>query len=315
MTLESNDIVIIGASGFIGKNLMPLLATSTQCEISILVHKNKIEWGNNTNISQIEGSLFNKDSLRKLIPKKAIIINLAYLADLSLKENTLSLENLLFEASSKGVERIIHVSTAVVSGRTFEKRINENSETHPLSKYEKNKKFLENYLINEGKRLGIKILIVRPTCVFGKDGKNLLKLVYDLKNKSVIIRYLKTCLYHRRTMNVVSVKDVCSVISFLINYPIKKTAEIFIVSDDDNNLNNYESIENIFINELGLKRFFFPVLKLPHILLSILLFLLRQSNIDPTRTFSRKKIEDVGWSSSVELDVELRQFIQSQKES
>jgi nucleoside-diphosphate-sugar epimerase len=313
MTLESSNIAIIGASGFIGRNLVPQLISDNKFSTSTLIHKNSVDWGEGHSVNQVKGSLFDKESLSRLIQKDSIVINLAYLANLSLEENLLSLKNIIEVSKDQSVKRIIHCSTAVVSGRTFERGLNEESQLNPHNDYEKNKVALENFLVEEAKKVGIELIILRPTCVFGEHGKNLLKLISDLKTKPSFIRYLKSCLYNNRTMNVVSVKDVCSVLKFLIDWKMSKGSEVFIISDDSHALNNYESIENVFREELGVKNYLFPVLRLPHFILKSILFLLGQSNVDPKRTFSRKKIESIGWKSSINLEEELGNFVKSQR--
>ena len=313
MSEQSSDIVIIGASGFIGKHLVNKIVNDQNYKIRLLKHKN-LTSSEGPRIEIIAGDLFNLDSLNELITETSIVVNLVYLVDKSFQENLDAISNIIKVCIEKKAKRLIHCSTAVVCGRAENNFISEETPSIPFDEYEIIKVAIENLLIKECKD-HLELAIVRPTCVFGPNGKNLLKLINDLKNGNKFFNYLKSCLYNKRTMNLVSVHNVVSAIDFLIQYKSPLEQDVFLVADDEDLNNNFRDIEKKLMKDLGLKDYFFPRLVLPSSILSLVLKLSKKSNITPKRKFKTDKLKNIGWKSNHALFPEISSLLNSDFEN
>ncbi len=285
---QNNTVVIIGASGFIGKHILSTFSKRTDINVRVLVHKITPE--NYANIKFIKGDLLNPRSLNALLVKHCTVINLAYL-----KENNIEAAvNLSMACKRFKVHRLIHISTAVVVGNINNNIINENTPCLPSSDYQKIKLEIEKILLDKSEG-SFELVILRPTAVFGREGKNLCKLIYDLKTKNYFFNYIKSCLYGRRSMNLVHVDNVVAAIIFIFNLD-NIDQEVFIISDDCSSTNNYHDVEQRLMFNFG-KSYFFPVILLPKFILVGLLQLFRKSNGNPFKKFSNQKLKALGFEN------------------
>ena len=100
-------------------------------------------------------------------------------------------------------------------------------------------------------------------------------------------------------MNLVHVANVVASIRFLIQYDTSKNGEIFIVSDDDEFMNNYVDVEKVLMHKFSLSNYYLPRFQL---LLSILRFLLKylgRNNINLECTYSLHKLVSAGFKKPV----------------
>jgi nucleoside-diphosphate-sugar epimerase len=303
------DVVVIGGTGFIGAHLIDsLLADDRIGSVRLLTRDTgRLEFSPRKKLAVITGDVLNKAVLRELIVENSVVVNLAYLSAAPASRNLELIDHLLVACREKGANKLIHCSTAVVSGRTFASPLTESSALHPFSDYERTKLMLENRILDL-EAAGFERIIVRPTAVFGPGGKNLLQLANDLCSGSVFKNYLKSCLYGSRTMNLVSVENVVSALRFLIFRDPGLDRRIFIVADDDHPHNNFAGIESALIRALGIKPYPVPRISVPRWVLSLLLRLLRQANIDPQRRYSSSALEQLGWRKQADFDARIEDF-------
>jgi len=303
---DYSDVVILGGSGFIGRNLINHLLSKTDVSISILQRESSSLQGlDNPRIRFVEGNLSSKSSLGRLLSENSIVIDLVYVNSDDENENLSLLTNLLSVCVEKKIKKFIYLSTAVVVGNTRETKTSEETIERPYTQYEKTKLQLEKTLKDCFSSTNIDYMILRPTAVFGDGSKNLIKLVDDLGNGSRLLNYLKACVYGHRKMNLVSVSKVISAIMFLAEKNVLTHFDTFIVSDDEDEKNDYKSIELLARRALGMSGYFFPVVHLPPIILRIILRMRGRSNINSNRTYSSKRLVDLGWNpkDSFEKDV------------
>jgi nucleoside-diphosphate-sugar epimerase len=293
-------IVVIGASGFIGKHLLDLLIRRVDLQIIALVHQ--VRPCEKIKVVYKEGDLLSIESLDLLIEENCIVVNLAYFNG----DNIKAANNLAKICAEKRIKRLIHCSTAMVVGRTEASSVTEEIKCNPFSEYEKNKLKIEQVFldISLGK---FEMTILRPTAVFGDGGKNLVKLVQDLVSKKIFFNYMKSSLFGSRSMNLVSVENVVAAIEFLISAE-KVDRQIYIISDDSSSMNNYLEIENKLLLKLN-KKYPFPRLPIPKIILKSLLFVFRKSNLNPNIKFSDKKIIDTGFKKPLKFEHAIQEFL------
>lgn len=208
------------------------------------------------------------------------------------------MDNLAGACAKVRIKRFIHCSTAVVAGRTPDKVIDENTICNPVNKYEKTKLAVEKSLI-EKYGSSFEVVILRPTAVFGPEGKNLVKIANDVRQGNRFINYLKSCLFNDRKMNIVYIDNVVSSIVFLISINEKMEREIFIVSDDEYPANNYRDVEQFLMKNLGYKDYLLPHIPIPFFILIFLLKLAGKSNLNPTSIYDCRKLLVAGFKKPV----------------
>jgi len=308
--LPKKKIALIGATGFVGKHLVESLTTDENYEISVLVHKTlPPEFGKLPNLEIVRGNLLDRDTLEPLIKNAGIVINLSFPRNLSHSENLFSIKNIVDTCVQKGVTRFIHLSTAVVAGAARELTITEKTQCMPVKPYEKLKLDIEDLIVKEVSNYELEAVILRPTCIFGIGGANLVKLCDDLLQSSTLKNYARSCTYNRRTLNLIPVQTVVSAIEFLIHSPNIKKIDTFIVSDDEDARNNFWDVEEKVISSLSVKRHWLPKIKVPRYVLSLFLRLLNRSNNNTMRVYSSRKLRDLGWRPDIDLMHAIDKFL------
>lgn len=292
-------VVVIGASGFIGEHLLTNLANRTDIEVRVLVHRNKAE--SRANINFIQGDLLKPESLDALLSKNCTVINLAYLAQSNLE----AMANLANACAKNQVRRLVHCSTAVVDGKSGSHKVTEDTPCVPATEYENTKLQMEAILLEAaiGK---FEVTILRPTAVFGPGGKNLLKLANELMTANPWLNYIRSCLFNRRSMNLVAVENVVAALEFLLTAE-KVDREVFIISDDDSLVNNYRDVEDRLLAALG-RSYPFPRVLVPKFVLSSLLYLLGKSSTDPSKKYSDQKLAAAGFRKPQDIEAAIEGF-------
>ena len=292
-------VVVIGASGFIGEHLLNVLSERCGIEVRVLVHSRRAK--NHTNINYIEGDLLEPDSLDGLLVENCTVFNLAYLAQNNLEATI----NLAMACSKNKIRRLIHCSTAVVTGNIKNNVVNESTPCFPVLEYEKTKLRIEEILLYASIDK-FEVTILRPTAVFGPGGKNLLKLANELISVSPWINYIRSCVLGRRSMNLVCIENVVAALLFLMDAE-KIDHEVFIISDDDSVINNYRDIENILLKYFK-KSYYLPRVYVPEIVLSGLFKLVGKLNSKPFVKYSDQKLAAFGFKKHQSLDAGIVAF-------
>ena len=306
-SIKDSKICIIGGTGFIGRHLISELQNEAYHNVRILTRDGKNSTSLQSPFQITQGNLFDPDSLNRFITPDSTVINLAYLSGNSLNLNLKAIENIINACLEKRAARLIHCSTAVVVGRAKDNVINENTACIPLTPYEKSKLEIENILIKKLKGKS-ELIILRPTAVFGRHGKNLIKVADDLLSMPPFITSLKTALFYKRRLNLVCVENVVSAILFLMQINDRMDGERFIVSDDDEIENNYYDTINMLASNFGhkpVKSFYVPY---RYHILRMLLTASKRSNVNAHRNYSSNKLFSLGFEKSIQFCEGVRRF-------
>lgn len=308
MNNSSECIAITGAAGFIGTQLVERLSQRGDQRLRLLVHVNlNVELPESRNISISHGDLLKSDTLDDFPETGCVVVNLAYLGGRPLEENLTAIENLLVACKRAKIKRLIHCSTAIVSGRVGTNKITENTSENPMQEYEVIKSRVERLILE--KSAGVfEAVILRPTAVFGKGGRNLIKLMEDLRHGNRAVNYLKSCIYQYRRMNLVCIDNVVSAIEFLIRTNRNIGGETFIISDDADPSNNYRDIEKYLMRKMDCKTYFVPPVSLPLPILRALLRLSGRTNDNPDLVYDCGKIISAGFKKPVSFKEGLSRF-------
>ena len=312
-SLNYNDlktIAVTGATGFIGTHLLDKLKNYKNAQIRALIHKDHLAGTLDTgNIAVVEGDLLDQGSLKLFPTRGSTVINLVYLKGRSGEENLSAVDNLGAACTEAGIKRLIHCSTAVVAGRVPGNIIDEETKCNPVSGYEIEKLEIEKLLIERYSGL-FEIVILRPTAVFGPGGMNLLKMADHLAHGNRVVNYVRSCLYNKRKMNLISVENVVNALEFLINY--EKTdagPEIFIVSDDEDLSNEYRKIELSMLRSFRKKDYSIPVFPIPLFVLGSILKFSGRTNCNPLTVYSCGKLIGAGYNKKKPFQESLIDFI------
>lgn len=303
-----NTIVITGASGFIGKHLVAKLLRLGDFRIKLLSRSRNQVLDNfvNLGVEIVEGSLLDPESIQGLLEQDCTVVNLAYLWHENESGNITAITNLLNACKSKNVKRLIHCSTAGVVGRVSDSIITETTQCYPITQYGITKLKIENAIVAAKDHFDA--VILRPTAVFGEHGANLKKLANDLSTKHWLPNYLKSCLFDRRGMNLVSVENVISAIVFFITLNEKMGGEIFIVSDDDSPNNNFLNVERVLLKAFGIPYYSLPRLQVPPVFLKFLLSCLGKNTINPYCNYSSNKLLGLGFKRAISFETALADY-------
>lgn len=297
-------VCVTGASGFIGLHLLPLLMSPG---VTLRVLSRAAEPNMDVSVETFIGDLFDKHSLVPFLNGANILINLAQpsgsLADDRFAE---AMANLAWASQQAEIQRLLHISTAMVIGEPQGSHVDELSVGRPVTAYERQKMAAERILLET---LGgqVDLGILRPTAVFGTGGKNLLKLSETITHASELQRRLLRFLHGNRRMHLVSVNDVVAAIAFLAFSERPLAGNVFLISSDDEPINNYQAVDAILGRAMG-KPMPKHSISLPKGVLRMLLALAGRSQSDPQLFYDSGKLKSWGFQSSTDFESELQQF-------
>jgi len=281
---------IIGASGFIGgKTLARLLREPEAGSVRVLVHRSPVD--PHPGMNSVQGDASDLDSLERLLDLEAVVLNFAYGGEGAGERVARALGT---ACARRGVRRLVHVSTCSVYGTTSGQVIDEASPCAPATAYERAKRAVEEVLQAEAHGR-YELVILRPTAVFGPGGKNLETLALRVLRQSWPRRYLRACAMGRRRMHAVDVECVAAAVLFLASAPLEAPVERFIVSQDDEPMNDYRSIEAFLVRRFGAAPYPLAPVAPPPFLLSAGLRLAGRSVTDPLRSYSAAKLASCGF--------------------
>ena len=190
---KTSTCLVIGGTGFIGRHLLDELSKQNSCTIKALTrHQDKHATFPN-NVQPVIGDLTEFESIVNFSFPGSTVVNLAYLNTGTTKDNIYSIQNLTTACTEVGIRRLIHCSTALVVGRTSDKPITEDTVCKPATEYERIKFAIESFLLQSLKE-HCEVVILRPTVVFGVNGKNLVKLADGLVKGNRLTKQAKASL-------------------------------------------------------------------------------------------------------------------------
>lgn len=307
----NRTIAILGASGFIGRRLVSELVRHDEYQVRVLSRDKLRDLRDgrfDPKVKVFQGAPDNTDSLRDLLVPGCVVINLVYLWNQGEQANLACINALLAACRLAKVSRLIHCSTADVVGRISVDTVNEETPCRPISEYGSTKLKIEQ-TITEFSKNHFDYVILRPTSVFGIGSEALNKMLEETINGVSLIRYVKSCLFNTRRMHLIPLANVVAAIFFLIQSTDPFKGEIFIISNDEDPKNNFNEVEKICIDLLGVRDYSLPRAPIPPFILSFLLLLMGRSNTNPNRIFDSGKLHKLGFRSPVTLTEGLIEYI------
>ena len=171
------SVLVTGANGFIGLNLIKELVKRDKYKIKCLVRskQNLLEL-QKFGVEILYGDTTNKESLKNIGKNIDIVFHLAAKGDIvseneksheeMFKVNVIGTKNLLEECNK--VKKFIHFSSIAAVGFTVGGELDEGVFCRPEISYEKSKFESEQIVKEFCKKKSLKYTIIRPTMVYGE---------------------------------------------------------------------------------------------------------------------------------------------------
>ena len=255
-------ILVTGGLGYIGTQFID----SFSDDLDILVY--------DTNFYSNSGSKTNviisdiRDFKDEYLDNIEVVVHMSELSNDPLGEfnsqltkdiNHNSTKILLEKCNNSLVEKFIYMSSASVYGFN-ENRLNESSDTNPLTQYAISKVDNENYILNND--FNFETIILRNSTVFGYSNNLRLDLVVnDLTYSALVDNEIKLISDGSPKRPFVHVKDLCNLIKNIINNDKNFDKEIINVGSNDLNYSIREiaeivaeltDVDNLIIGEKDL---------------------------------------------------------------
>lgn len=232
-----SKILITGATGFVGKSLVPALIQAGH-EVLCAVSK-RADWllANQAVIKRIE----LQSDWSELLQGVDVVIHLAARVhvmndtvaspwDEFYKINSLATKNLAQQAAQHGVKRFVFLSSIKVNGEfTLEQQpFTEESIAQTEDPYGKSKLQAEQYLKTISQQTGMEVVILRPPLIFGPGVKaNFLKMM-DLVQKGWPLPFAR--INNKRTF--IYIDNLVSAICTVAVEP-EAANQTYLLADDD----------------------------------------------------------------------------------
>ncbi len=172
-------LLVTGATGFIGKNLIPELSKTRTLRILVRHTSNIKAFKENTNIEIAYGDLEQNVGIEDALSGVDTVIHCAArtigknFAEYY-QTNTNGTKHLIRAMNKKNVTKILHISSHAVCGPCCgESPLKEIDEPKPISFYGVSKKIAEDIIIKSG----IHYTILRPVAIYGPHDMEILKYI------------------------------------------------------------------------------------------------------------------------------------------
>jgi nucleoside-diphosphate-sugar epimerase len=213
-----DKVVITGATGFVGQNLVPYLNDKGVVIQNITRHE------------------LNNISVNNLDSYKAVIHLAGKAHDLKKTANPKEYYDINFELTKKLYDVFlksqssifIFVSSVKAAADVVNGTLTENQQASPSTDYGKSKKMAEDYILSQTLPKGKAYFILRPCMIHGPGNKGNLNLLYQLVRKGM--PYPLAGFNNKRSF--LSIGNLSFVINELISQPGIPSG-IFNVSDDE----------------------------------------------------------------------------------
>lgn len=176
------NILLTGATGFIGRHLVENLVNEghfCRCLVRQVVGLESVFY--RTNVSLFVGDITDPNSLKDIGKDIDVAYHLAgagHVSSVSSKGyeesfniNVNGTRNLMRSCGLNSVRRVIHFSSTAAMGLIRRPKIDETIKCRPRTPYQRSKYASEMAALQESRKCGIEVIILRPCMVYGPGGK------------------------------------------------------------------------------------------------------------------------------------------------
>ncbi|MFY8298552.1 UDP-glucose 4-epimerase family protein [Pseudoalteromonas sp. SS15] len=227
------NILLTGASGFIGKHLFEKIKLNYQVHL-LLRSPSKIH-----EYTHVYENIDASSDFSTALGSIDCVIHLAARAHILKEQAALPLEqfravnrdltlNLAKQAAKNGVKRFIYISSIGVNGVCNESPFKFSDDPMPVDDYALSKLEAEQDLRCLAKETGMEVVIIRPPLVYGKGAPGNFERLVKLTSRNLPLPL--GAINNKRSF--VSVDNLTDLIVTCIDHPQAKN-ETFLVSDDE----------------------------------------------------------------------------------
>ncbi len=195
--------LVTGATGFTGGHLARTLAARGY-QVRALVRDRRAAIDlERAGIELVEGDLRDRAALDRAVAGIDRVYHIAAMyrqaglpADAYRAVNALAVRDVVEAAARAGVTRVVHCSTVGVHGDVEHPPANEDAPLRPGDVYQETKLEGERLAREASARLGIEVVIVRPTGIYGPGDRRLLKMFRGVARRRFPILGSGNIYYH-----------------------------------------------------------------------------------------------------------------------
>lgn len=234
-----SKVAVTGGSGLIGRHLIQALLKNNH-QLKVLSRKKYNIWSDNSDIECIQGELTDKNVMSNLLSDVDVVFNCA--AELKdegkmYETNVEGAKELALIAQEKGVKVICHISSAGVVGPISEHWVDEKTECHPETVYEKTKYIAEQQLSKILPGGQGSYYLLRPTNVVDEDYCDILAFAQD----KAWYKWLYFMLKGNECAHLVHAKEVANAAVYLA-FSIKADSGVYFIGCDEDPDNTFAYI-------------------------------------------------------------------------
>lgn len=215
------NILVTGASGFVGQSLCPYLEETGFSVIKVGRNANELSY------AELDSSkLSNSKALIHLAGKAHDLKNVSDESAYFKVNRDLTIE--LYDKFLKSsAQTFIFISSVKAIADELKDELSEDFSGNPQTAYGKSKLEAEQYLLSNLPETDKRVFILRPCMIHGPGNKGNLNLLYGLIDKG--IPYPFGAFKNRRSF--LSIENLCFVINKLVNTGLSLNNEVFNVAD------------------------------------------------------------------------------------
>jgi dihydroflavonol-4-reductase len=175
--------LVTGATGFTGGHLARALVARGRSVRALVRDESRASDLRECGVQLVQGDLRDAEAVRRAMNGVDVVYHIAAVyrqagvpADTYRAINAVAARTVVAAAAEAGVRRVVHCSTVGVHGDIEHPPANEDAPLRPGDLYQVTKLEGERLAREAGQQLGVEVVVVRPTGIYGPGDRRLLKL-------------------------------------------------------------------------------------------------------------------------------------------
>jgi len=205
-------VLVTGVTGFTGSHLARTLLDAGDTVRVLARDATRVSSELTGRVEVVTGDLTNRPDLDRAVAGCEVVYNIAALyreaglpAEAYRAVNALAVVSLIEAAAAAGVRRVVHCSTVGVHGDITDPPANEDAPLRPGDIYQETKVEGEQLGRAAAARVGIELVIARPTGIYGPGDRRLFKMFGQIARGRFVMLGSGRNFYH-----LTYVDDLCA---------------------------------------------------------------------------------------------------------